>query len=54
MLNRYYRMNMSPDCEVPGHGLGLSLVDAVVRLHSMRLRLDNASPGLKVEILHTA
>ncbi|MFK7859481.1 MAG: ATP-binding protein [Granulosicoccus sp.] len=32
----------------PGNGLGLSLVKAVVRLHSARLTLDDNNPGLRV------
>ncbi|WP_250890588.1 sensor histidine kinase [Sphingobium nicotianae] len=33
-----------------GHGLGLPLVDAIVRLHGGTLTLDDARPGLKVTI----
>lgn len=33
---------------LPGSGLGLSLVAAVARLHSARLELGDAAPGLKV------
>ncbi len=33
-----------------GAGLGLALVDAVVRLHGGALKLDNNAPGLRVEI----
>ena len=51
VLDRFYRLDSSPDAAIPGHGLGLSLVDAVVRLHGLTLRLKNASPGLVVEIL---
>jgi signal transduction histidine kinase len=32
----------------PGSGLGLSLVDAVARLHEARLELTDHDPGLKV------
>ncbi|MFK7997461.1 MAG: ATP-binding protein [Granulosicoccus sp.] len=34
----------------PGNGLGLSLVKAVVRLHSARMTLEDNNPGLKVTI----
>ena len=34
----------------PGFGLGLSLVNAVVRLHHGTLRLADNGPGLRVEI----
>lgn len=34
----------------PGNGLGLSLVQAVVRLHSARLTMNDNNPGLSVSI----
>ena len=34
----------------PGSGLGLSLVDAVAKLHDARLTLDDNAPGLKVTL----
>jgi len=37
----------------PGNGLGLSLVQAVVRLHSATLELSDNEPGLKVTIRFT-
>ena len=36
--------------EVPGHGIGLTLVDAIVRLHGGTLVLEDAAPGLRVVI----
>lgn len=38
----------------PGFGLGLSLVNAVVRLHRGTLRLTDNGPGLRVEIAFPA
>lgn len=38
----------------PGFGLGLSLVNAVVRLHRGTLRLADNAPGLRVEIAFPA
>jgi len=35
----------------PGAGLGLSIVSAVARLHSARLSLEDASPGLRAAIV---
>jgi signal transduction histidine kinase len=47
-LKRFYRGDRSR--QVPGHGLGLSLVAAIVRLHMFQLCLGTASPGLLAEI----
>ena len=49
VLKRFYRHE---PCEnTPGYGIGLSLVEAVVRLHGFSLRMENGSPGLIVEIV---
>jgi signal transduction histidine kinase len=48
VLKRFYRS--SRIAQVPGHGLGLSLVCAIVRLHMFHLRMADAGPGLTVEI----
>jgi signal transduction histidine kinase len=34
----------------PGHGLGLTLVQAIATRHGMKIRLRNATPGLRIEI----
>jgi len=48
VLQRFYRIDASRSA--PGHGLGLSLVQAVAQLHEAELRLEDASPGLRVEL----
>jgi len=48
VLQRFYRGRRERD--VPGSGLGLSIVAAVARLHDFRLVLGDASPGLKVTL----
>ncbi len=37
----------------PGNGLGLSLVQAVVRIHRATLKLDDNNPGLEVRLCFT-
>ena len=37
----------------PGSGLGLSLVDAIARLHGATLRLEDNGPGLKARLVFT-
>ncbi len=44
MTKRFARLETSRN--TAGHGLGLSLVDAVAKLHSGRLVLTSAAPGL--------
>lgn len=46
---KFFRLEQSRT--TPGSGLGLSLVDAVVKLHKGNLILKNANPGLIVEIV---
>jgi signal transduction histidine kinase len=48
VFKRFYRLERSRS--MPGNGLGLSLVAAVVRLHGGSIRLIDNSPGLSVEI----
>lgn len=46
VLQRFFRLDRSRN--TPGAGLGLSLVDAVARVHDAELRLENMEPGLRV------
>ncbi|MEA3639031.1 MAG: HAMP domain-containing sensor histidine kinase [Lamprobacter sp.] len=48
VLQRFFRIDESR--AAPGHGLGLSLVQAVAQLHGAELRLEDASPGLRVRL----
>ncbi len=48
VLHRFVRLN--PSRNPPGSGLGLSLVEAVVRLHGGTLSLEDNGPGLRVRI----
>jgi len=48
VLQRFYRIDASR--RAPGHGLGLSLVQAVAQLHGATLKLDDAAPGLQVSL----
>jgi signal transduction histidine kinase len=43
VLQRFYRADEARN--VPGSGLGLSLVDAIVRLHGFGFVLDDAAEG---------
>ena len=49
VIERFYRGDASRG--TPGVGLGLSLVDAVARLHGSSLRFEDNAPGLRVVIL---
>lgn len=51
VLRRFYRSERSR--HEPGHGLGLSLVAAVARLHDMELTIDDARPGCRVALVTT-
>ncbi|GGD93243.1 two-component sensor histidine kinase [Aureimonas endophytica] len=48
VLERFYRLDESRT--KPGSGLGLSLVQAIARLHGGTLALEDAEPGLRVVI----
>ncbi len=49
VLQRFYRGEASRS-QLPGNGLGLSLVAAVVKLHNGEIRLEDNRPGLRVFI----
>jgi signal transduction histidine kinase len=49
VLRRFVRLEASRS--TPGNGLGLSLVDAVARLHGARLEMDDNHPGLIVSLV---
>jgi signal transduction histidine kinase len=48
-VERFYRGDVSRG--TPGVGLGLSLVDAVARLHGSELRLEDNQPGLRARMV---
>ena len=48
VVERFYRGDASRG--TPGVGLGLSLVDAVARLHGSELKLEDNEPGLRARI----
>lgn len=49
VLERFVRLDAAR--ATPGNGLGLSLVDAVARLHGARLVLEDNRPGLRVSLV---
>lgn len=48
VLERYYRGG--GDLYLPGYGLGLSIVMAIIRLHDFRFELGDAEPGTRATI----
>jgi len=48
VLERFVRLDQAR--RLPGNGLGLSLVNAVVEYHRARMRLEDNEPGLRVRI----
>jgi signal transduction histidine kinase len=48
-FRRFYRVEASRSA-LPGNGLGLSMVEAAVKLHQGRVTLEDNKPGLKVLI----
>jgi signal transduction histidine kinase len=49
IFRRFYRVEASRG-EQPGNGLGLSLVQAVIHLHSGSIVVDDNQPGLRVSV----
>ena len=49
VFRRFYRVESSRG-EHPGHGLGLSLVQAIAQYHYGSVELGNNNPGLQVRI----
>ena len=49
VLQRLYRLDRSRN--TPGNGLGLSMVDAVAKLHGATLRLEDNAPGLRAVVV---
>jgi signal transduction histidine kinase len=52
VLRRLYRAESSR--HTPGNGLGLSMVSAVARLHDMRVTVNDAAPGCRIDLLGKA
>ena len=52
VLQRFVRLDATRS--TPGSGLGLSLVDAVAKLHGAELLLTDNRPGLKVSLAFPA
>ncbi|HTJ89553.1 MAG TPA: ATP-binding protein [Acidocella sp.] len=52
MLRRFHRGAQHKP--VAGHGIGLALVAAIVRLHGFSMRIEDAAPGCEVMIFCTA
>jgi signal transduction histidine kinase len=48
VFKRFYRLEQSR--YTPGHGLGLSLVAAVARLHGARIEMCDNTPGLRFKL----
>ena len=50
VFRRFYRVESSRG-EYPGHGLGLSLVEAIARFHGGSVELASNNPGLLVRVI---
>jgi hypothetical protein len=49
VTERFYRLDQSRN--LPGNGLGLSIVSAIATLHGGALQLEDAAPGLLARIV---
>ena len=49
VLRRFFRLESART--TPGNGLGLALVDAVVRMHDARFELESNQPGLRCRLV---
>lgn len=49
VTERFYRLDQSRN--LPGNGLGLSIVSAIATLHGGTLQLEDAAPGLRARIV---
>jgi len=49
VTERFYRLDHSRN--LPGNGLGLSIVSAIATLHGGALQLEDAAPGLLARIV---
>lgn len=49
VFRRFYRVESSRG-QFPGHGLGLSLVQAIARYHAGNVELSSNNPGLRVRV----
>jgi signal transduction histidine kinase len=49
VLERFYRAE--PNRHIEGHGVGLNLVSAILRLHGFGIRMGPAAPGFAIDIL---
>ncbi|HLZ68023.1 MAG TPA: ATP-binding protein [Aliidongia sp.] len=49
IVKRFYRADKSR--HIRGHGLGLSLVSAIVNLHGFRLRIGDNAPGATFDLV---
>jgi signal transduction histidine kinase len=49
VLQRFFRMERSRT--TPGHGLGLSLANAIIKLHDATMTLSDNTPGLRVSVI---
>jgi signal transduction histidine kinase len=47
-LRPFYRSRCDATCSTPGHGLGLSLVAAIARVHDASLVILDNQPGCRI------